>query len=220
MASKIFFSVLVIALIVVAAFFFFRSSIENLAGNAILGTKEKVVAYVDDMPVTQREIESAKEYIEAQTGKAVNQTEALKRVVSEKLILEDAQKHGFTQTIEDTKKEISKILATQNQTLSDFQNKVEFQGSDYEEELESYRQQFLINKYLNQEIAKPNVTDAQVFAFYNENKNKFSTHGTIIPYEQISQQLKLTIAKKESQDEITAYLAKLHENATIVYLNK
>ena len=59
MASKIFFSVLVIALIVVAAFFFFRSSIENLAGNAILGTKEKVVAYVDDMPVTQREIESA-----------------------------------------------------------------------------------------------------------------------------------------------------------------
>jgi hypothetical protein len=221
MKNKIFFGILIILIIAVAAFFIFRNKpAETLSGNVVSNPEEQILAQVNGMPITLKEAEKAQEYIKAQTGKLINQTEAIKRVISEKLILQGAEKHGFTQTLEDTEQEISKILATKNQTLTDFRNKIESKGQDYQTELENYRKQLLIEKYLSEAIAQPNVTDAQALTYYNQNKNKMFTGNATLSYEKISQQLKLALAQKQGQEAITAYLAKLYENATIVYTNQ
>ncbi|MBU0906660.1 MAG: SurA N-terminal domain-containing protein [Nanoarchaeota archaeon] len=218
MVSKISVSVLIIALIAVGAFLFLKNNPQTATGKTITATTEKIVAYVNDHPITQEEIEKTQKYLEAQTGQIINQTDALKRVISEKLILDDAEKNGFTQSIEDTEKEISQILAAKNQTLTDFKKTIKAQGSSYEDGIEYYRQQLLINNYLNQ-LPKINITDTEALAYYNENKDKLFVGNMTVPFKQISQRLKTAMEKKQGQEEITAYLAKLHENAKIIYVN-
>lgn len=171
------------------------------------------------MSITQQEVDDAQAYIQAQTGILVNKTEALRRVIGEKLLLQEAQNHGFTFTIEETEKQISEILKRQNQTIEDFKKRLESQSKNYEIELESYREQFLIEKYLAETMAVPNITDSQALAYYNENKNKMFTNVTV-PYAQISQQLKFALAKKQSQEELSAYIDKLYETANINYIKK
>jgi len=103
MISKIFLGILIILIIAVGAVFFFnKPETESLTGETISETTEKIVAYVNDNPITQEEVERAQRYVGAQSGRIINQTEALQRVISEKLILEDAEKNSFTQTIEET----------------------------------------------------------------------------------------------------------------------
>lgn len=217
MFKRLILSVVIIAVLALLAYSFFDEKSQEITGNSISENTDKIVAYVNENPITQGDVKKAQEYVEAQSGKVIDQTQAVKRVIDEKLILEDAQKNGFILTKEETEKEISKILATQNQTLLDFQKKVESRGEDYEIEIENYRQQLMIEKYLDK-IANQEVTEAQALAYYNENKDKMFTGEIAVPYEQISGQLKLAIKKKNGQEIISTYLEELRQKAKIEYL--
>jgi parvulin-like peptidyl-prolyl isomerase len=219
MVSKIVFGILIILLISAGAVYFSKHQTTAITGEVVSNTTEKIVAYVNNIPITEKEVTKAQGYVKAQSGKVINQTEAIQRVISEKLVLEDAEKNGFTQTTEETKQEISRILATQNQSLEDFKKRVESRGDSYEEELENYRQQLLIEKYLSTAITQPNVTDEETLAYYNQNKNRMFTGNATVPYEQISPQLKLALEKQQGQRAISEYLAELNKNAKIIYMN-
>ena len=220
MIGKILFSIIAITLITLTVIHLTRKEFsQTMTGETIFQTAEKIVAYVDDHPITEEEVQKAQEYLEAQSERMVNRTEAVQRMIDEKLILDDAQEHGFAQTTQETELEIGKILATRNQTLEDFRARVESQNESYEEEIEYYRKQLLIEKYLNKVITKPNVTNAQALSYYNENKDKIFTGEVALSYEQISEQLRLALERKEEQEAISKYLEKLRQNANITYVN-
>lgn len=219
MVLKTVLGVILVVLILAGAFFFFRNPATGTTGNVVVDAAGKIVAYVNDHPITQKEVEKAQDYIKAQTGKTINQTEALKNVISQKLILEEAEKHGFNISIEETEMEIARILSTRNQTLDDFRNRVASRGQDYKVEIENYRKGLLVDKYLSAAITQPNVTDAQALSYYNQNKAEmFTGNSTVVPYEKIADKLKLALEKKQGQEEITAYLATLYKTANITYV--
>ncbi len=220
MIGKILFSIIAITLIALTVIHLTQKDFsQTITGETISQTAEKIVAYVNDHPITEEEVQKAQEYLEAQSERMVNRTEAIQRMIDEKLILDDAQKHGFAQTTQETELEIGKILVTRNQTLEDFRAQVESQNESYEEEIEYYRKQLLIEKYLNNAITRPNVTNAQALAYYNENKDKLFTGEVALSYEQISEQLRLALERKEEQEAILKYLENLRQNANITYIN-
>lgn len=210
-------AVLVIALIV---FLIAKNLPFTQTGEVVSEEKEdKVLATVNGIEVKESDVQKAKEYIEAASGKVADKSAALERAISEKLLLEEAEKQGYSMTTEETELEITRILATKNQTLKDLRKKVEARNGNYDSEIESYRQQFLIEKFLENTIPSEQITDEEALVYYNENKDTMFTGGVVVPYEQISEPLKKSIVKKKGTDFLNNYLRQLHENAEIVYIN-
>ena len=93
MIGKILFSIIAITLIALTVIHLTQKDFsQTITGETISQTAEKIVAYVNDHPITEEEVQKAQEYLEAQSERMVNRTEAIQRVIDEKLILDDAQK--------------------------------------------------------------------------------------------------------------------------------
>lgn len=204
-------AILIVIVVALAAFFIIR----NLPS---ANDPDKVLATANGIPVTQGDVSRAQQYLQALSGAPVNESIALERAIMDKLVYEEAEKQGYTMTSEETEQALLKILEAKSQTLEDLKLKIESKGENYEDEIENYRQQFLIEKFINDKVPKENVTTQEALKYYNANKQKLFTGKVAVPYAQIAEPLKLAIAKQKGQEFLTAYLTELHDNATIVYM--
>jgi len=205
--------------IVVITFFIFNKGPEaqTMTGNVASENLDEIIAEVNGMPVIKKEVLKAQEYAKAASGRVIEDSAALEKIISDKLILEDAEKEGFSLTIEETEQKISEILSTQDMSLEDFKARVEAREDNYEEEIENYRQQFIIESFIKQKAEEIEITDEQTLAYYNENKDQMFTGEVALSFEEVSMQLREAMSKELSQETLASYIWKLRENANVIY---
>lgn len=188
-----------------------------MTGNVASENLDEIIAEVNGMPVIKKEVLKAQEYAKAASGRVIEDSAALEKIISDKLILEDAEKEGFSLTIEETEQKISEILSTQDMSLEDFKARVEAREDNYEEEIENYRQQFIIESFIKQKAEEIEITDEQTLAYYNENKDQMFTGEVALSFEEVSMQLREAMSKELSQETLASYIWKLRENANVIY---
>lgn len=162
-----------------------------------------IVAIVNGQPITRlaviRELEKR------------NGEQTLSSMITETLILQEAQKRNVTvsqKEIEDSVKTIEKDLKKQNQSLD---QALAFQGmtkKDFERQLQLKK---LVEKMLAKEIEP---TDKEINEYIEQNKDSLPKD---MKEEEIKQTAKEQLAQQKLSSKVQEWLADLQKKATINY---
>jgi peptidyl-prolyl cis-trans isomerase SurA len=102
-----------------------------------------------------------------------NKMEVLNSMVTNEIMLQLAEKQGLTAVDADVEAEFNKMKAPY--TKEEFEKKVAERHMTIDDLRAQIRRELTVNKLINKEItSKINITDADVSAFYNANKESFN----------------------------------------------
>jgi peptidyl-prolyl cis-trans isomerase SurA len=102
-----------------------------------------------------------------------NKMEVLNSMVTNEIMLQLAEKQGLTAVDADEEAEFNKMKAPY--TKEEFEKKVAERHMTIDDLRAQIRRELTVNKLINKEItSKINITDADVSAFYNANKESFN----------------------------------------------
>ena len=138
---------------------------------------DKVVAIVNRKVITQYELEQATQtFLQAGRDPArVTRETVLTYLIGQELVSQEAENAGILITDDDLKNAIE-YIKRQNNLLTDEQLKEALgkEGKTWEEFLTELRKQIKIERMIDQEVrAKVEVTDADVEAYYQANRERF-----------------------------------------------
>lgn len=218
MKSKAVLGILVVVALAIGAVYLLTENQET-TGQTISAQENEKIASVNGESITLEDVHRAKETLEITSEEMVTNEKALQRVVSEKLMLQEAEKEGISFTFEEAEQHLEQEMAKTGRTLEDVKEALEENERSYEEEVRIYGEQMTIQKLLAEKVPEPEITDEQARAYYEQNKNAMFT-GEVVPYENVAPQLKQAIAQQEQQKTITEYLTNLRESSDIVYPNQ
>ena len=179
----------------------------GLVGGGLYGFKDQlIVATVNGQFISRLEL--IKE-LEKQYGQGT-----LEAIVTEALILQEANKQGVSISEEEISQELQKLkeeMAAQGQDLSQI---LSLQGIT-QEELEK---QIMLQKTV-EEIVKRDieVTAEEVEKYYEENKDSFTEDEDI---ETLKNDIKLQLEQQELTAGINSWIQGLHDSAEINYLKE
>jgi hypothetical protein len=182
---------------------------------------DAVRARVNGVEILEEEVRRAEDIIEEQTGKEVDDASALERVITERLVFEEAEKQGIVVTKEDAEKQLSIFAQKQGLTVKQVENNLEQQGKDYEQVLEGYRKQLAIERMMRRVSSEIQVTEDETKEYYEKNKEvMFKDTGAVLPYEMVSGQLKEALETRERAEKLSAFVEELYTNAEIEYMDE
>lgn len=102
-----------------------------------------------------------------------NKLEVLNSMITNEIMLQLAEKQGLTAVDADVEAEFNKMKAPY--TKEEFEKKVAERHMTVDDLRAQIRRELTVNKLINKEItSKINITDSDVAAFYNANKESFN----------------------------------------------
>lgn len=102
-----------------------------------------------------------------------NRLEVLNNMIINEIMLQRAEKQGLTAVDADVEAELTKMKALQ--TKEEFEKKLAERHMTLDDLRAQVRRELTVNKLINKEItSRINITDADVTAFYNANKQSFN----------------------------------------------
>lgn len=180
---------------------------------------EQVVAKVNGQEITESDIKRVQSLVLAQSGTQVEDSAALERAINEKLMLEEAQKEQIDIPTEEAEIKLGDLASQKGMTLEELKAKSNEIGTDYNAELEVYRQQLIIGELLKTDLPSTEVTTEEAKGYYEANKENLFPDGVVRPFDEIEKELKDALAQRKFQGELTSYLNDLRAGADIRYLN-
>lgn len=148
---------------------------------------------------------------------------ALQLIVSQRLILQEAEKlPTITPTDEEVKKELA-LLIQQFSSQTEFQERVARVGLNAEQLREIVRQRVAIQKYLDFRFRSFTViTSAEVAAYYTDTyvpRLRRQTPGVIVPeLDKVRDQIESILTESKIESDTDAFLDEARTRAEIVYL--
>jgi len=163
-----------------------------------------VAATVNNKPIWRWQLVSE---LEKQGGKQV-----LDNLVTQQLILQEAQKQGVVITDDDLNKEVEAIEANLKTQGGDLDSLLSFQGQTREDFRESLRTRILIKKIL---ADKATVTDEEARKFFDENKTQFPANSK---YEDVQGEVKETLVEQKIGQVYQEWIDQVKANSQVNYL--
>lgn len=161
-----------------------------------------VVALINNIPVSR--IEVIKE-LEKRYGQQVAD-----KLITNKLILQEARKQGKLATNEQVEEELNKIKASVEAQGMTFENALSLQGTSEAE----VRNSVLVYKSAQNLIADTiSVSDDEVLGYYDENKALYEDQE----FEDVKDDIKSQLMDQKLQSELFAYIQELKTNSDIQY---
>ena len=186
---------------------------DNNSNSNISGT---VVATVNGEEITSDEVSYIQQSYEQQ-GQQISEEDALEQLINQEILFQKAQQEGFNLTDEETEAEIEKLLGQQGMTLEDYKDQLEQQGISYEENLQKFKEQFIIEEYQNKALEGEdfNATEEEAEEYYNLYKQQNPENTPA--YEEIKDQIIDYLQQQKRQEAINSLVQVLREDADIKY---
>ena len=152
-------------------------------------------------------------------GQRLNGASALDMIITKILLLEEAQNRDVVITIIDAEE---KLIATYTQaglSKEQFEEKLVEAGTTYEQALNGFREEFIINEMLIDEISKTEiqVSDEEVKIFFEENKDMIKAQvGNNTVFNDVSSQVKVNLLEQKQQQIVLDLIKHLEQKMMII----
>ena len=152
-------------------------------------------------------------------GQRLNSASALDMIITKILLLEEAQNRDVVMTIMDAEE---KLIATYTQaglSKEQFEEKLVEAGTTYEQALNGFREEFIINEMLIDEISKTEiqVSDEEVKIFFEENKDMIKAQvGNNTVFNDVSSQVKVNLLEQKQQQIVLDLIKHLEQKMMII----
>ena len=180
---------------------------------------DKVVAKVNGEDVTQGDVKRVQSILLAQTGTNIDENQAIERAINEKLMLTEANNENIDVSMEDAENKLVELANQKGVSMEEIKAKSDEIGSDYNNELEIYREQLVIGELLKADLPSTEVSTEEAKAYYDSHKETLFKDGVIRPFDEIEEDLKAALSQQKFQSTMTSYLGELRADAEIEYLN-
>jgi hypothetical protein len=210
----------VISAVVLTLFLFMPSEITL---NEIKFTKQEdennpVVAEINDKKIRLSDVQDAVN-MEISQGQVIDGTTALDRMIAKILLLEEAQARNITITMTEVEDEIISMYTQSELSQAQFEEKLEEIGTTYDQTLEMYREELIINKMLADEVSKAEIqiSDEEVKTVFEENRDVILAQvGNSTVFEDVSSQIKTTLLQQKQQEIALDIIEHLKNKAVII----
>jgi len=179
-------------------------------------TSGTVVATVNGEKITSEEVTSMQQAYEQQ-GQQISEEDALEQLINQEILSQKAQQEGFNLTDEEAEAEIEALLGQQGMTLKEYKDQLEQQGMSYEEQLQNFKEQLVIQNYQDEALEGEdfNVTDEEAEDYYELYKQQDPENTPA--YEDIKDQIIDYLQQQKRQEAINSLVQELKEDANIDY---
>gem|GEM_PF-7105751 len=152
-------------------------------------------------------------------GQRLDGASALDMIITKILLLEEAQNRDVVMTVMDAEE---KLIATYTQaglSKEQFEEKLVEAGITYEQTLNGFREEFIINQVLTDEISNTEiqVSDEEVKIFFEENKDMIKAQvGNNTVFNDVSSQVKANLLEQKQQQIVLDLIKSLEQKAIII----
>lgn len=185
-----------------------------VGGETTTPTMTGVVARVNGEEIQAEQILAVQETFALQ-GIPLDDEQAIEQVVNQVLLSQAASNAGVTLTTQETQAQMEEILAQQGASVSDWGAEIEAQGLNYEEELETIRQDFIVREYLESVTSQvpTDVSQEEARAFYDEYAAQ--SPEEMPPFAEVEEQIIDLLAQEAQQAVIQEHITQLRMDADI-----
>lgn len=180
---------------------------------------DTVVAEVNGEEIMLGEVRNIQGVIQAQSGQRMDSATLLDQLVTKSLLLQEAEEREISVTRTEAEDALEQRISQNNLTVEQFQQRLESQGTTYDETLGFYQEQLIIDELLQTEIESTDieVSEDEAQSFFEANKDAIAGQmGGDVAYEDISEQIKNTIRQQKQQGMITEFVSDLRSEAQII----
>jgi len=213
-SKKQIYIILIISILIVGgAFIYFNFGKLNIVKSFL---PEKNIARVNMDEIKESELNNAIKSIQS-SGAKLNESEILEQLIDRKLLIQEAEKRGYTATEEEVQEMLEQQLLANGMNLESLREQIG--KREYNLVIENYIDQIKITK-LAKELKMENnitITDLEGRQFFEENEESFKQIQANVTYEEISEQIKSLLVQREEVSIIQDLIENLRENATISY---
>lgn len=179
-------------------------------------TNVSVLATVNGIEITSDEVTIQQQYY-AQQGQQISEEDALEQIIDQEILYLQSQQEGYALNNTEAEAELADNLQQQNQTLEGFKEYLQEQQLSYQEQLQNYKEQSSIQKYLEVVLEDQNftVTDQEAESYYASYAQQSTQE--VPPYEDIKSQIIDYLKQQKQQEAINDLIEELREDADIQY---
>ncbi len=208
-----------IVVIIAAVFLFMPGIIPNdLKPTDSESKTNPVVAEINGQEIRLDEVKETVDSAMTQ-GQRLDSITALDRIITKTLLLEEAQQRDISVTVNDASDELTTMYEQNGLTEEQFDERLNQLGVTYDQTLQLYHEQLIINEMLAVEVANANleVTDEEANVFFEENIEMIQSQlGSNVNFEQIESQIQNTVLQQKQQQFISEFIEDLRGDATIL----
>jgi parvulin-like peptidyl-prolyl isomerase len=167
--------ILILIAIIVGAGYYVYAKL-NLGNKTV---PSDVAATVNGEPITLADLDKKYSTVPEQYRTMISKAQFLEQMIEEKMLLIQAKKDNIAASDEEVNATISRLLTQYKLTDEQLKTELQAQGMSYDDFVQYYRNELIIAKLLNNSVKSENVTDAEIEAYYNQNKEQFNIPESI-----------------------------------------
>lgn len=180
-----------------------------------------VVAVVNGDEITAEEVASVQLAMFQYDGEWLDLEEVLEQLISQKLILREAELAGYSPTIEEAEMDLLVQLADMGIPVELFHAMLEEDGLSYDEFLEYRRVRLAIVTFLDDAVEVPEVTEEEVMQAYEAYKELYmetSPDEEPPSFDEVRSQVLSLLEERRREDAISVFMEELRSQADIQYM--
>lgn len=185
--------------------------------------KNPVIAEVNGQEIRQEEVNDVITSGFSQ-GQMLDATSALDMIITKILLLDEAQNRNITITMNDAEEKLTSSYVQNGFSKEQFEEKLIELGTTYDETLERFTDELIINEMLTNEISNIDiqVSDEEAKTFFEDNRNVIQTQfGNSTVYDDVSSQITENLLQQKRQQIVLDFVEDLRSNAMImIYQDK
>jgi len=177
-----------------------------------------VVAEINDKKIRLDDVQNEVN-MQISQGQTIDRITALDRMIAKILLLEEAQARNISITIAEVEDEITSMYVQSGLSQAQFEEKLKEIGITYEQTLEMYQEELIINKMLADEVSKAEIqiSDEEARLVFDENKDVIlSQVGNSTVFEDVSSQIKITLLQQKQQKIALDIIEHLKEKSVVI----
>ncbi|NIP61670.1 MAG: hypothetical protein GWN01_10935 [Nitrosopumilaceae archaeon] len=178
-----------------------------------------IVAEVNGEGIHLNEVKEAQAVIQAQSGQQVQGTALLDQLVTKELLLQEADARDISITTQEAKSSLESQITQNGMTIDQFKQRLQQQGTSYEDTVSLYREQITIDALLKDAVSGTDVSvsESEAQSFFDENTDAIQNQfGEDTAYEDVSDAIKNTITQQKQQGLVTEFINELKSDAEII----
>lgn len=177
-----------------------------------------VIAEVNGEEIHLQELRQVEATAQAQTGQGVESTVLLDQLITNKILLQEAENRNISVTTQEAKASLEEQIVQNGMEVDQFKESLQAQGTTYDDTVDLYQEQLTINELLIDETSSGSaVSESEKESFFDENidtiKGQF---GDDVAYEDVADRIEATILQQKQQGAVMEFVNQLRGNAEII----
>ncbi|KAF6246246.1 hypothetical protein C6990_10215 [Nitrosopumilus sp. b3] len=152
-------------------------------------------------------------------GQTLDSKSALNLVITKVLLLEEAQKRDIVITMLDAEEKLTTSYVQQGFSKEQFEEKLGEFGTTYDQTLDRFHDELVINKMLTDEISNMDtqVSDEEIKIFFDENNDMIKTQiGNNTEFDDVTSMIKENLLQQKQQQIALDFVENLESKAVII----